>query len=391
MIISWENAEPQSNAWVKYGDTVNTTTKLDHAYDGEQTHFLFTLTDLCPDTRYYYRISRDDGKTVYNFKTPIGTGTDLPFEFAVLGDIHSSHRDVRPGYKAIDRYAPNTEFVVTVGDSINDGLKEEDWNDFFYQTTPFMSDRPWMNATGNHDTGNPEKYQNFLRAWDHPFVNSDLGAYYSFQIGNAAFIMLDSCNAGGWEPTPSDEQMEWLESVLAEYFKRGLWIFVFLHHQIYSTGDFSCERVMDLYLRPIFDENHVDAVFYGHDHHFEIFHCGREESWGGTHYVVTGGGGSNLDWSIMNPHKKRSGRETGPHYLWLSDTHIASREFYDGGDTDNKFGARNDAVIRECQLFGILRHHFTHLRIQGEKATLKAVGWDGNVYFEKEIHRTHKG
>lgn len=167
-------------------------------------------------------------------------------------------------------------------------------------------------------------------------------------------------------------------------------MFAFLHHQIYSTGDFSCARVMHEYLRPVFDEFRVDAVFYGHDHHFEAFHVGRDEPWGGTHYVVTGGGGSNLDWSIMDPNKRRGNRVTGPHYLWLSEEHVASREFYSGGDAENRYGRRNDELVRECQLYGVLRHHFTHLRVHGARATLRAVGWDGTELFRRQLRLTRK-
>ncbi|MHA1732972.1 MAG: metallophosphoesterase [Promethearchaeota archaeon] len=390
VVVSWESASESSDSWLRWGVTLGDLAEVERATGEPTCHHSFRLDGLEPSTRYFYQISRDGGATTYNFRTGPALGSTEAFEFAVLGDIHSTHRDVRPGYKAIDRYAPGTAFVVTVGDSINDGLQEADWRDFFYQTTPFMSDRPWMNATGNHDTGNPEKYRKFLRAWDHPFHDPELGGFYSFQYGNAHFILLDSNNAGGWSPTPSDEQFEWLESELERKARGNSWVFVFLHHQIYSTADFSCSRAMHLYLRPVFDEYHVDAVFYGHDHSFEAFHCGRDEPWGGTHYVVTGGGGSNLDWSIMDPRKKRRGRVTGPHYLWLSDTHVASREFYDGGDVDNKYGARNDALVRECQLFGTLRHHFTHLAVRDDVALLRAVGWDGTVYFERELRRTSK-
>jgi hypothetical protein len=261
---------------------------------------------------------------------------------------------------------------------------------FFRQATPFVANVPWVHTTGNHDTGSQARYPRFLATFDQPYVNPREGAYFSFDFANAHFIIIDSCNAGRFEPTPMDEQMEWLEADLKRNARKDKWVFALFHHQIYSTGDFSMAPIMHTYMRPLFDEHHVDAVFYGHDHHFEIFHCSSGETWGGTHYVVTGAASidKTVDRSVLDPKKKRGGREVGPHYLWLREEHVASKEFFRGGDVNNKYGARMDNIVKQCQLYGCLRRHFTQLHVDGDWCTLRAVGLDGTTFFEKKIPRT---
>jgi len=395
MNISWESEHYALEAWVKYGETEDCSQEVKWEDITPRRHHAFQLAGLTPGTLYYYRISRDGGQDLFSFRTGIPASSMQPFEFCIVGDMHSDHGNITPVFGALDAHAPQKSFAVSVGDAINAGESEASWQDFFRQATPFIHNLPWVHVTGNHDSGSRSKYPRFLATFDQPYVNPREGAYFSFDFANAHFIVLDSCNGGRFESTPMDEQMEWLEHDLTKHAgKNGSgknkWIFVFLHHQIYSTGDFAMARIMHEYLRPLFDEYHVDAVFYGHDHHFEIFHCSADEPWGGTHYVVTGAASTydTLDWSIMNPQKKRGEKETGPHYLWLRDEHIASQEFFSGGDVDNKFGARFDEIVQQCQLYGCLRQHFTRIAIEGDWCTLQAVGLGGEIFFEKKIPRT---
>ncbi len=390
MNISWESEHYALNAWVKFGETEACDQKLAWQADVPRRHHHFLLSGLKPNTKYYYRISRDNGQEFHSFKSGLPAGISTPFEFCVVGDMHSDHGDITPVFQALNTQAPKKSFIISVGDAINAGEYEISWQDFFRQGTPYIDNIPWVHATGNHDTGSKTKYPRFLATFDQPYVNPREGAYFSFDFANAHFIIIDSCNGGGFEPTPTDAQMEWLEADLQQHARKDKWVFVFFHHQMYSTGDFSMAIIMHTYLRPLFDEHHVDAVFYGHDHHFEIFHCAAGEPWGGTHYVVTGAASTykTLDWSIMNPKKKRGDQEVGPHYLWLRDEHVAPKEFFRGGDVANKYGARFDEIVEKCQLYGCLRQHFTQMQVAGDWCTLRAVGLNGEIFFEKKIPRT---
>jgi len=406
MRISWESEHITTMQWVAYGQTEECEILIKNEWISPTHHHCIILKDLFPNTKYYYKISRDIvGKNnipgifhptdpvkelkdtpTYSFTTGLTAGdSSQPFDFCIMGDIHTEHRNVKPGFKAMKKNVPENRMLLTVGDSIDNGLSEKSWRNYFHQTSEFMTDVPTMNATGNHDTSNPAKYARYIKTWDHPYHNVQKGAYYTFIFGNAVFIMLDSDNAGQMGGVISDDQMDWLEETLEEYAKKNYWIFVCLHHQIYSTGDFGMPEVMNLAFRDLFDEYHVDGVFYGHDHHFEEFWTGREESWGGTHYFVAGSGGSNLDTHIRNKWRE----PTPPNYVWQDRTYIFDRDGILPGDPVK--GVRNDDVVKKSQVFGILEHSFVHMKIDGDVCKIQLIGWENQIYYEDTFKRTGTG
>jgi hypothetical protein len=247
-----------------------------------------------------------------------------------------------------------------------------------------------MNTTGNHDTDNEDKYSRFLKAWNHPFENAQKGGYYLMEYGNAVFFFIDSNNAGGWEPTPSDEQYEWLETNLQKFAKKDRWIFLFMHHQIYSTGDFSCPVVMNSLFRPLVQEYHIDAVFYGHDHHYECFWVDRESEYGGTLFCVSGGGAGQrtIDYSIMGD------REGNTKYIWPGRFLNVRKHGVPPASVKITARAkefRNDEVVKTCQLIGVLEPHFLHIKINGDTMELKAIGWQKQIFHHMKLQRTGTG
>ena len=84
--------------------------------------------------------------------------------------------------------------------------------------------------------------------------------------------------------------MNWLKNDLAATDKP--WKFVFYHQAIYSSGPHGYEswaKAKRELLAPIFEQNHVDVVFNGHDHDYE-----RTRPITGVLYIVSGGGGASL-------------------------------------------------------------------------------------------------
>ena len=275
---------------------------------------------------------------------------------------------------------------VTAGDVISHGGEEEKWNNFFSQFAPYTSKYPMMNTTGNHDTDHPESYAHFIQTFRHPYEDTKMGAYYKFIYGNCVFIMLDSDNAGqtkGYQGVIGDEQMDWLEETLEEYALKEYWVFIFMHHQIYSTGQFGMMNYYELAYGDLFDEYQVDAVFYGHDHLFEVYWKGKKTEWGGTHYCLVGVGGGAEDYDVLN-HKL----EPLPSYLWKNRTYIVERDGILGG---NMKGNRNDEFLKEAHQFGLMDSGVVHMHINGDEAEMKFWGWYNRLHFESKFKRTGTG
>ena len=423
MRISWETDQYLNMRFLRYGKTNNCDKIVKHEWIEPTRHHCIILSDLEPNTQYFYKIRRwkdsDEDNKVYSFKT----GPKLPeinmddkknngneangkididsynseFEFTVCGDIHAGdNAPIAGGQISMDKMAPNRNFNVFVGDTMNDGTNESHWQDFFKTLGPWLHQIPAMNTTGNHETNNEAKFCRFIKTWDHPYVDWKMGGYYAFQYGNMGFIMMDSCNAGrqrGVEALPSDEQYEWIEETLEKFSKKNLWIVACLHHQIFSTGDFSMVKIMEDIYKTLFDEFHVDFVFYGHDHHYEMFwpgyNDGKVDEWGGTKYIVAGGGGGQqrVDHAIMGD------RDGKTKYVWSGRTYSYKR---DGiiPESDNikgeAKGARNDEFVKSSQIFGIIEPNFVHLKIKGNKCNLRCIGWQNQVYHEMNFDKNKK-
>jgi 3',5'-cyclic AMP phosphodiesterase CpdA len=80
---------------------------------------------------------------------------------------------------------------------------------------------------------------------------------YSFEHGNALFVILDSNLA----PT---NQTRWLEEKLSQ--TKATWKFVVYHHPAYSSGGNRDNKEVRAAWTPLFDKYHVDMALQGHDH-----------------------------------------------------------------------------------------------------------------------------
>ena len=103
----------------------------------------------------------------------------------------------------------------------------------------------------------------------------------------------------------------------------------------------------------------MDAVFYGHDHHFESFLVNN------TYHFVVGGGGSSVD--PMMDIEDYGDRAWTDYQLNVSET---------DGQFDSVYGS-------EYQLFGELSNHYLKVKVQGNTTTFTAIrSSDGSTIVE---------
>ena len=256
------------------------------------------LTGLKPETIYFYRIrcrSEVGAETVSeisSFQTAVRA--DSAFAFAVIGDSQG----FPPRFKKIMElvWAERPNFVLSVGDVVDDGRVRQKWFDEFLKpAAPLMRFIPIYVAIGNHEQNDPA----FYRYVSYPPPEN----YYSFDYGNAHFTVLDDSNES---LAPESPMIVWLKKDLAR--TRARWKFVAHHQPLYSSdandyGDTSLGRsnLGELKLRPlaqIYEKYHVDMVWYGHIHSYERTWpiCrDRVDPERGVIYVQTGGSGGSLE------------------------------------------------------------------------------------------------
>ncbi|MFH0901825.1 MAG: metallophosphoesterase, partial [Pseudomonadota bacterium] len=238
------------------------------------------LDGLMPGRRYDYNVSVGDQLV----SGQLTTAPDVaePFYFVVFGD---SQRNNDIHHAVVERVRSEvTDFVVRVGDLVENGGSEDDWQDFFAVERDLLRNNVVYTAMGNHDRRGQASFRQFFPL---PANSADAaGYYYSFTYGNSRFIILDS-NDYSFALT---DQTSWLQRELsgAVADPRIVHRFVVMHHPVFSISLHGGQPELRAMWSPIFERYGVDAVFCGHDHTYQ-----RAER-SGVKYFVSGGGGSSL-------------------------------------------------------------------------------------------------
>ena len=240
---------------------------------------------LVPSSRYRYRVAVGTETWDGEFATAPPVGTDVPFSFIVVGD---SRNDLEQHRRVAERMATEVpDFVLGTGDMVDEGFRQDQWQQFFDIENPLMRDNVLFPALGNHDRQGKGRTADTYRSYfSVPGNGDDTGRYYAFSYASARFLVLDS-NAYSFALT---DQTAWLErELMAARQDPGVrHIFVVMHHPPFSISLHGGARDLRERWTPLFAKYQVSAVFSGHDHVYE-----RAEH-EGVRYFVSGGGGAPL-------------------------------------------------------------------------------------------------
>lgn len=259
----------------KFGATPDSLDKTSPDLKVHQT----SLSGLKAGTTYHYNVDGTEaGKG--SFKTPSAAGE--PFEFVVFGDTRTRH-DVHR--RVVDSILKNSspEFVLHSGDLVSDGYDSAQWPVFFEIEKELLRKVAYYPALGNHERNNRQFYEFFQAGVP----------YYSFDWGNAHFIVLNS-DLGNVAATPTAKeafwtaQRKWFEEDLEKSQGAGYRIVIAHHPPMTAVKSRQAGNPEMAALLPLFDKYKVTAGFFGHDHNYQ--HYLKD----GIHYVVSGGGGAPL-------------------------------------------------------------------------------------------------
>jgi hypothetical protein len=230
---------------------------------------------LTPDTTYFYKVGGPGAwSETFDVATAPMPGTAAILRFAVSGD---SRNDSVVWAGVQEQIAEaGVDFQLFSGDAVVLGVAQTEWDGFFggtstggFDVVDSLARIPLMPANGNHDG----LAVNYLLQFALPQeVNGDEFGngeeWYSFDYGNAHFVVLNDSTSGD---RISGVESDWLEADLAAVDRTTTpWVFVMHHKPAYSC---STNHGSDLEIRqawqPIYDRFAVDFVFNGHDHDYE--------------------------------------------------------------------------------------------------------------------------
>jgi 3',5'-cyclic AMP phosphodiesterase CpdA len=206
--------------------------------------------------------------------------------FAVLGDNGSGGRNAMEVARAMATTYEQIPYglVLLAGDISYYGSIDDRWRDVFVRPYRPLIEAgvQWELAIGNHEITekhSPDAAEEIaaqLRRLGKP------GTYYVAPHGPVDVFVLDSST-----PAVTGEdaaaQLAWLDTALAASTAR--WKIAVLHHPTYSSGRHGSHPRLREVLEPRLVAGGIDAVFAGHDHHYERTHPQQ----GITHFVSGGG------------------------------------------------------------------------------------------------------
>jgi MYXO-CTERM domain-containing protein len=377
--VVWRGTTPHS-ASVFYGKDSKKPEHSEASPVGLQHEVV--LSGLEPNTRYRYRVVGPTGalskKDSYTFKTAPVTGARDPFRMWVVGDSgtggDAQYRVKDAMKQVVGKDLP--DLYLHVGDmAYGSGTDSEFTSRFFLPYQELLSSIPVWPAIGNHEgrtSTSASQTGPYFDAYVLPSkgevggLASGTEAYYSFDYGNAHFVVLDSHQSSR---KPGDAMLSWLQADLASTEQE--WLVAFWHHPPYTKGSHDSDiegRHIEMRENalPILESKGVDVVFGGHSHIYErsfllngayetpststgILNNGNgDPASGGAYqkpdglqansgavYVVAGHGGGSMHGGTLHPLMSKMELEHGSVLVDVHENRLSIRNIrHDGIVTD---------------------------------------------------------
>ena len=299
---------------VEYGTTVElgqTTSGTFEKIESVNWHTV-QLTGLTPETEYFYKCVDGSLETdIFKFKTPAqGIPQSGHLRYLLLGDTRSDFVKVTEiaelmKLKAQELYGDDIhnqiDLVVNVGDIVENGNNLREYTEqYFIPYSELSANIPFMVTIGNHERESPLYYQ-YMK---YENLNSTTEKYYSFNLNNVQFLMLNSN-----ETIRTQEQIDWLNNQLEQSNSNASvnMSFAFLHHPGRSElwPDGNTAYVQNDVIGALQQYPKVQMLAYGHSHDYErgVAESTAKNTNGDFYLMLTGGGGSNLDKWKMYPNQ----------------------------------------------------------------------------------------
>ena len=308
------------------------------------------LTNLTPDTRYYYRcISGTDSSEVYPFRSEPLPGTPgRHIRFVVFGD--SRYTDTIPshlnevcqaiiqtlGTKYGSAWYDSVNIVMHTGDIVYHGTTISRFqNEYFTPIANLSCSLPFMVSIGNHEHESAY-YFDYMKYED--FTDPLVAAtpynerFYSFDIADCRFVILNSNEHIIGAPM----QSEWLDKVLAESdTAAGIdFVFPFAHHpwhtEVWTSGN--TDSVSKVFFPRFLNCTKISQYSFGHAHDFELGTITNADPQGSNLHdfrtLLTGGGGAALTRYFAGSHDYPEIQETVDDYNYtLVDVDVDNKSY----------------------------------------------------------------
>ena len=278
MDVVWQ-LDNTENSTIEWGNTDQYLlgTAITAEYGTNHMH-RFSISNLTPGTKYYYRVIIGNGESAGTIMTaPNAEAKDLKFfAFGDTRDGTEIHDSIDSQIIAAFTDDPDYQtFILSPGDIVSEGDLDWMWDrqlfdPKFKNIREVFANLSYLPVMGNHEgTGSL-----FKQYFPMPFVTQ---RYWSFDYGPAHIVMLDQ-----YSPyKKGTDQYNWLKKDLTTSHKT--WKLILLHEPGWSASDNNVTVQRDIL--PLVEQYGVSIIFGGHNHYYA-----RSEVDGVIHLTVGGGG-----------------------------------------------------------------------------------------------------
>ena len=381
------------------------------------------LTGLAADTKYYYTVGSTTATITtagedYAFSTLPEYGSQQPIRIWTFGDSGywpgkdgTEFVDTRqayfdwvtgatPGTGTPNAAADETDLMLYLGDNCYFGFREQDCNRVFWSPEgmySFHRRQPFVSAMGNHEgyynnsvdeTGTyfESLYLPTARELGTNGVASGTESYYSFDVANTHFVVLDTEDIIE-TPAARSAMLTWLESDLAA--TDADWTIAAWHRPPYTAGlvhgsDTEGNEIdARTYLLPVLNEFNVDLTLHGHSHTYERTgllksHYGLSPTLERTHLVDGGDGNPDSD----GPYRKTSGNDGDGGAVHVVAGSPADLRYFAGPVIGDPAGTLHPVMAKSIVSLGTLV-----IDIDGLKLTGRMIDDTGAIADHFEIQK----
>ncbi|MCK9493792.1 MAG: metallophosphoesterase family protein [Acholeplasmataceae bacterium] len=250
------------------------------------------VTELTPDTTYYYKVGNDNGWSSTLSFTTLKTSGDATMLF--FGDVQGGYAAF-PNVldKAVAQY-PEASLFMLAGD-INDSEARlyDEITSFDNYAKTYLNNNIWAAAIGNHDAYNGgHVFSNYFYGPNNGIDSGSGVRNYYFEFNDAIIFNLDT-EAGFASYDPAYvKQSNLLRTVMNETTKK--YKIVLMHR---STYPMNYNEANVRALSSVFEELEIDLVISGHDHVYNrttMLEGNKVEVNNGVTYVVGGSSGTKF-------------------------------------------------------------------------------------------------
>lgn len=320
-VVAWETDDKESST-VWYGSEKDDLNLKETDGDRVRIHRV-VLTNLDPDTKYYYKVGKDGDDPIYrssiqSFRTAPNSNSKK-FDFLVYSDSQQFY-GIGWHKRICDALSEHEDisFVAVAGDLCQNWDYKPDWNQYFEEGSVFLKNTPLVPCMGNHDGYYPEDDPKAEKHWYEQYfgatnTSSDPHTfYYAFNWSNVQFVVGEIADTGDENPEdPLNQKHDrWLNQTLAKGQDKTFRILMF-HRQLFSAEEHNSDLIERIV--PIVEKYNVSLVLYGHHHHYERFLYNDH-----TYICLGGGGGQQFGAYYFRPGEHSECFSVGPSYTKIS-------------------------------------------------------------------------